>query len=183
MRSVQRLNKLSCLVPGLVHPRCSGSLLSLFAASPTVPSAGLHSPKALRSCLLVSRTETIFQKTIDCPSPHCVVGPVCLQNHITSFFPCSTAFLKSVHHVLNLFHAPLQLEADHSPLFHSLSVQYSMTNNMVVMIMIKMMVVIVEMAVVVVNFHWTYSVPLSYFLYSFLYPILIIAIWSILLLK
>lgn len=51
-----------------------------------------------------------------------------------------------------------------------------MTNHMVVMIMIKMMVVIVEMVVVVVNFHGTYSVPLSYFLYRFLYPILIIPV-------
>lgn len=79
MRLWQRLNKLLCLVPGLVHPRCSGSPLSLFpffAASPTAPSTGLHPHEVLSSRLLASRTETIFQKMIGCPSPHCAVGPV-----------------------------------------------------------------------------------------------------------
>lgn len=52
------------------------SLFPFFAASPTAPSAGLHPHEVLSSRLLASRTETIFQKMIGCPSPHCAVGPV-----------------------------------------------------------------------------------------------------------
>lgn len=79
--------------PGASSELGSSLILFLFfAASPTAPRAVRCPQQALRRCLLARRTDTIFQKTLACPAPSCEVGPICLQNHITSSSCYSTAF-------------------------------------------------------------------------------------------